>query len=128
MMSSQMHQKSEQCKGVIIRYLKHVWHSSGLYPLTTFWLITCLVIPATWAHVISHMHAIVFLGFTSLILIVAADKRDTKAASASFAIQLAAVQKLVKDRADTTDANVTDRADIQDIQMAHISDNTDKDI
>ena len=128
MMCNCTHQKSDKYKDIIIRYLKHVWHSSGMYPLTTFWMITSLVIPATWSHLISHIHGVVLLGFAALGLIVAADKRDTKASAASFAIQLAAVQKLVQDRADTTDAMVTDRADIQDVQIAHISDNTDRDI
>ena len=128
MMSKNIHQKIEIYKGIVMRYVKHVWHSSGMYPLTTFWLITCLVIPATWAHVMTHLHAIVLLGFAALILIVAADKRDTKAASESFAIQLDAVRKLVDDRADTTDAIVVDRADTQDVQIANINHNTEKEV
>ena len=118
----------------IVKYLKHVLHNGSFYPLTTFWLVTCALIMSTWMDLLSHTHAVVALGFVALILLVVADKRDQKVANASFEVQLEAVRDLISRSAALASAVATVRSDnqersmhAQDVTLAHLTDNPDKD-
>ena len=124
-----------------VRYLKHVLRNGSFYPLTTFWLVACGIVMATWMDLLSHTHAAVVLGFVALVLLLIADRRDQKEANVSFEAQLEAVRKLVFSSAEMASAVATARSDIQDtrsdnqersmhaqdVSIAQITANTDKD-
>ena len=125
----------------IVRYLKHVLHNGSFYPLTTFWLLACGIVMATWMDLLSHTHAAVVLGFVALLLLLIADRRDQKEATESFEVQLEAVRELISNSAALASAVATARSDIQDtrsdnqersmhaqdVSIAQITANTDKD-
>ena len=119
----------------IVRYIRHVLHNGSFYPLTTFWLLACGVIMATWMDLLSHTHAVVAMGFAALILLLIADKRDQREANESFEVQLEAVRDLISRSAALASAVATIRSDnqersmhAQDLSIAHLTDTTtDKD-
>ena len=117
-----------------VKYLKHVLHNGSFYPITTFFLVTCAVVIATWMGGLNHLHALVVLGFVALILLLIADRRDMKIANASFEVQLEAVRDLVANSAAMSAAVATMRSDhqemsmhAQDVSIAHLTDHTTKD-
>jgi hypothetical protein len=101
---------------VFMRYLRHVLKNSSLYPIGTFWLFTVLIVPATMLKWLNHGHAMIFMTFVAMSLLIAADRRDMKAANAALEAQLAEVRTLV-----------VERSDIQDTAIAQINTNTEKD-
>ena len=119
-------------EAAIVRYLRHVLRNGSFYPLTTFWLITCVVTPATWMDMLSHVHAVVIEGFAALVLLYFADRRDQRVANASFEVQLEAVRSLVASSAAMASAVATVRSDhqemsmhAQDVTLAHLTDDKD---
>ena len=111
-----------------VRYIRHVLKNSSFYPLTTFWLLACGVVMATWMDLLSHTHAVVALAFAALILLLIADRRDQKVANESFEVQLEAVRSLVQDSAAMSAAVATVRSDhqemsmhAQDVSIAHLA-------
>jgi hypothetical protein len=105
----------------LVRYTRHLLHTGSLYPVMTFWLVICIAITATWKEWISHGEAIVLLFVTALILIIVADKRDTRhevavvaadlkketqAVSAELSGKVAEVHELVNHASDLQDARI----------------------
>ena len=112
-----------------VRYLRHLLRNGSFYPITTFFLAACVVVWMTWIHLVNHTHGAMILGIVAVILLVISDKRDRRAANASFESQLEAVRKLVFSSAEMASAVATVRNDhqeasmhAQDISIAQITD------
>ena len=100
-------------RGVVMRYFAHVRRNSSLYPLGTLWLVAMFVIPATFAHWLSHVHAAALMCLSALVLLMITDNRDERT---RLRAQVAEVRDLVNKRSD-----------IQDTKIDHLTDVADKD-
>lgn len=132
---------TERGEAATVKYLRHVIHNGSFNPLTTGFLISCVVIGLTAMDRLSHVHAIIAELATLIILLYFADRRDQKIANAGFQKQLEAVRALVATSATEASEMATVRSDIQDtrddiqqmsmhaqdVQIAAITDSTKKD-
>ena len=121
-------------EATVVLYIRHLMANGSFRPLTTFFFISLGVIWGLWTGNMNLLHASAVLGFSALILLAAAYHRDQKTANRSFEVQLEAVRALVQNSAEMSAAVATSRSDnqersmhAQDVSIAHITTNTDKD-
>ena len=123
----------QNTEAAFVRYLRHVLKNGSFHPLTTLLFITAIVTSATSLDRINLIHAVALELFACLVLLYFADRRDQRIANRSFEVQLEAVRALVADSAEMASAVATARSDnqersmhAQDISIAHITTNTEK--
>lgn len=91
---------------VLVRFMRHLAHSSSLYPIGTFWLIACAVVPADFAQWITHTTAVLILTVTAGVLVLAAARRDDRRDAAALRADVGHVAGVVDAQRDQLEARI----------------------
>ena len=90
----------------MINYVRHVLHSSSLYPLGTFWLAGMIVVPATMVEWLDHGHAAMILTAVAGVLVLAATRRDDRREARSLRIEVGHVIEVVDCQREALEARI----------------------
>jgi len=90
----------------LVQYMRHVAHSSSLYPIGTFWLIACVVVPLGIAAGTGPWPMVVALTVVAGVLTLAASLRDDRRETALLRTEVGHVASTVDAQREALEARI----------------------
>ena len=106
----------------IEKYILQLLHNSALQPVMTFWMACCVVIPLMWAEWLNHWAGVGVLGFVAIMMVVLADRRDSRRESIVLAEKVDVVKNLVNGTSEAQERRIIQLTIIIEAHGIHVPD------